>query len=179
MSVSVISVILIIVTIQHTHHPATRSAHVTPMLRSLHWLHTEQRIEYKLSPHCFKNHFASGSFLPFRTSSPLHSFPAAPLFCRQPCSEYRPSESRHQRSFSYQTPLIWNQLATSVRHSTSVTSFKSLLKTFACMRVRARACVRACVRACGCVGGCVCVWVRAGVRACGGGGVGVRCVPNP
>ena len=32
----------------------TRSAHVTPMLHSLHWLPTEQRIEYKLSLLCFK-----------------------------------------------------------------------------------------------------------------------------
>ena len=32
----------------------TRSAHVTPMLHSLHWLPTGQRIEYKLSLLCFK-----------------------------------------------------------------------------------------------------------------------------
>ena len=58
----------------------TRSAHVTPMLHSLHWLPIEQRIEYKLS----FDHFSSGSHLPFRTSSPLHSLPAAPLFYRHP-----------------------------------------------------------------------------------------------
>ena len=32
----------------------TRSAHVTPRLHSLHWLPTEQRIEYKSSLLCFK-----------------------------------------------------------------------------------------------------------------------------
>ena len=31
----------------------TRSAHITPMLHSLHWLPTEWRIEYKLSLLCF------------------------------------------------------------------------------------------------------------------------------
>ena len=31
----------------------TRSAHVTPMLHSLHWLPIKQRIEYKLSWLCF------------------------------------------------------------------------------------------------------------------------------
>ena len=31
-----------------------RSAHVTPMLHSLHWLPIEQRIKYKLSLLCFK-----------------------------------------------------------------------------------------------------------------------------
>ena len=38
------------------------------------------------------------------------------------------SELMH--SFSYQDPTIWKQLPVSVRHSTSVTSFKSSLKTF-------------------------------------------------
>ena len=33
---------------------ATRSAHITPMLHSLHWLPIQQRIEYKLSLLCFK-----------------------------------------------------------------------------------------------------------------------------
>ena len=33
-------------------------------------------------------------------------------------------------SQSYQAPVIWNQLPVSVRHSTSVSSFKSSLKTF-------------------------------------------------
>ena len=50
----------------------TKSAHVTPMLHSLHWLPTEQRIEYKLFLLCFKIMFSPGSHLPFRTSSPLH-----------------------------------------------------------------------------------------------------------
>ena len=60
----------------------TTSAHITPMLYSLHWLHIEQRIKYKLSLLCFKISSLS-SHLPFRTS-PLHSFPAAQLFCRHP-----------------------------------------------------------------------------------------------
>ena len=34
-----------------------------------------------------------------------------------------------QRFFSYQAPLIWNQLPISGHHSTSVSSFKSSLKT--------------------------------------------------
>ena len=58
----------------------TRSAHVNPMFPSLHWQPIEQRIEYKLSLLCFK--ISSGSHLPFRTSSPLHSLPAAPFFYR-------------------------------------------------------------------------------------------------
>ena len=39
------------------------------------------------------------------------------------------TKSSGQRSFSYQAPVIWNQLPVSVRHPTSVSSFKSSLKT--------------------------------------------------
>ena len=51
------------------------------MLHSLRWLPTEQKTNLSLL--CFK----IISHLPFRTSSPLslHSFLAAPLFCRHPC----------------------------------------------------------------------------------------------
>ena len=40
------------------------------------------------------------------------------------------TKSCGQRSFFYQAPVIWNQLPVSVRHSTSVSSFKSSLKNF-------------------------------------------------
>ena len=48
----------------------TRSAHVTSMLHSLHWLPTEQRIEYKLSLLCFKiiSHPVSYTHLTLPTS---------------------------------------------------------------------------------------------------------------
>ena len=39
-------------------------------------------IEYKLSLLCFQILSHQAPHLPFGTSSPLHSFPAAPLFCR-------------------------------------------------------------------------------------------------
>ena len=72
-----------------------------------------------------------------------------------------------QRSFSYQAPVIWNQLPVSVRHSTSVSSFKSSLKTFLFLKTFSPVslpwnatgvcvCVCACVRARVCV--CESVW---------------------
>ena len=39
------------------------------------------------------------------------------------------TKSCSQRFFSYQDPVMWNQLPVSVRHSTSVSSFKSSLKS--------------------------------------------------
>ena len=73
----------------------TRSAHITPMLHSLHWLPTEQRIEYKLSLLCFKIISHQASIYLSTTASSLHSFPAAPLFIQTPkCSEYYLSEQK-------------------------------------------------------------------------------------
>ena len=109
------------------------------------------------------------------TSSPLHSFPAAvstdtrvfriPSFWTKSCG---------QHSFSFQAPDIWNQLPVFVRHSTSVSSFKSSLKTFlflktfsavslpwyatgvcVCVYVFVCVCVHACASLCVCVRVCV------------------------
>ena len=109
----------------------TRSAHVTPMLHSLHWLPIEQRIEYKLSLLCFKiiSHQAS-----IYLSELLHLYtPSRQLCSTTDTRVFRiPSfrtKSCGQRCFSYQATVIWNQLPVSVRHSTSVSSFKSSLKT--------------------------------------------------
>ena len=97
----------------------TRTAHFTPMLHSLHWLPTEQRIEYKLSLLCFKiiSHQA-----PIYLSELLHLY----IPSRQLCSStdtrvFRiPSfrtKSCGQRPFSCQAPVIWNQLPVSFHHS--------------------------------------------------------------
>ena len=110
----------------------TRSAHVTPMLHSLHWLPIEQRIKYKLFLLCFKviSHqapiYLSELLRLYSPSRQLRSSANARMF-RIP--SFR-TKSSGQRSFSYQAPVIWNQLPVSVRHSTSVSSFKSSLKTF-------------------------------------------------
>ena len=65
---------------------------------------------------------SSGSYLPFRTSSPLHS---AALLQTPECSyEQSPVVS----ALSLTRLVIWNQLPVSVHHSTSVSSFKSSLK---------------------------------------------------
>ena len=64
----------------------------------------------------------SGSHLPFRTSSPLHSFPAAPLFCRHASVQkiilpVVSALSLNRLHYVEPTPCFC--------HSTSVSSFKS------------------------------------------------------
>ena len=106
----------------------TTSAHVTPMLHSLHWLPVEQGIEYKLS-------LIISHQTPIYLSELLHLYtPSRQLRSSTDTRVFRiPSfrtKSCDQRSFFYQAPVIWNQLPVSVRRSTSVSSFKSSLKTF-------------------------------------------------
>ena len=93
-----------------------RSAHVTPMLQSLHWLPIEQRVEYKFSLFCFKiiSHQAS-----IYLSELIHPYtPFRQLRSSTDTRVYRISSFRTkscgQHSFSYQAPLIWNQLPVSV-----------------------------------------------------------------
>ena len=160
----------------------TWSAHITPMLHSLHWLPIEQRIEYKLL--CFK---IISYQAPIYLSELLHLYTPPWQLCSSTDTwVFRiPSfwtKSCGQRFFSYHAPVIWNQLPVSVHHSASVSSFKSSLKTFlflktfssvslpwlpwyatgVCVCVCVRVCVRACVRA----HACVLMHVRVCVHAC-------------
>ena len=109
----------------------SRSAHVTPLLDSLHWLPVDKRIHYKLSLLCFKvledliPSYISDLLQLYTPSRQLRSSADTRLF-RIP--SFR-TKSKGQRSFSYQAPVNWNQLPLSVRHSDSLVSFKSSLKT--------------------------------------------------
>ena len=91
-----------------------------------------------------------------------------------------------QQSIHSQAPVIWNQLPVFICHSTSVSSFKSSLKTFLFIKTVLQSyCpdIQLCVYVCVCV--CVCVLcalcknmhacikcMRVHVCVCGGGGGG-------
>jgi hypothetical protein len=105
--------------------------HVSPLLHSLHWLPITQRIDYKLCSMCFAVISSTGPeylsellniYIPsrqLRSASDTRMF-KIPLF---------KTKTNGQRSFSYQAPTIWNKLPANIRQSTSVSSFKSGLKT--------------------------------------------------
>ena len=88
-----------------------KSSHITPILRSLHWLKITERIEYKLLSLTYK--------VPTTTQPPyLHN-----LITVQPhrsssslVTLARPSTSSSlqitDRSFQYASPRLWNQLTT-------------------------------------------------------------------
>ena len=102
----------------------------TTLLKQLHWLPIQTRIDYKLATLAFR-HF-DGS-LPQYLSSRLDIY--------QPSRSLRSSNDRllrvprwklksfGYRSFSYQGPVVWKSLPTDLKLSSSLSSFKSRLKT--------------------------------------------------
>ena len=108
----------------------SKRQHVTLLLKQLHWLPNQTRIDYKLATLAFR-HF-DGS-LPQYLSSRLDIY--------QPSRSLRSSNDRllrvprwklksfGYRSFSYQGPVVWNSLPTDLKLLSSLYSFKSRLKT--------------------------------------------------
>ena len=100
---------------------APKSSHITPILRSLHWLKINERIEYKL---------LSITYKVLTTSQPdyLHNLISVQSSGRTRSSSVvtlaRPSVSSSlqitNRSFRYASPYLWNQLPSSFRQPHSV-----------------------------------------------------------
>ena len=112
-------------------YKASKSAHITPLLFDLHWPPISSRIQYKIALTCF--HIISGT-APSYLSELLHLY--SPSRFLRSASDTRifrvPRVCRRtfgERSFQYIGPVIWNSLSFSVRHATSLSSFKSKLKT--------------------------------------------------
>ena len=108
-----------------------KSAHVTPFLYDLHWLPISSRIQYKIALICF--HTVSGTAPPYLTEL-LHLYsPSRSLRSAADTRIFRvPRMGRRtlgERSFQCIGSVIWNSLPLSVRHSSSLSSFKSKLKT--------------------------------------------------
>jgi len=91
-----------------------RFCHITPVLKSLHWLKIKQRIEYKIlsltytalqhnSPSYLNQKLKLQSTRSTRSSSAV--------------TLYRPSVKLEtgKRSFTFAAPLLWNSLSTTIR----------------------------------------------------------------
>ena len=112
-------------------YKASKSAHITPLLFDLHWLPISNRIQYKIALICF--HIISGT-APLYLSELLHLYsPSRSLRLASDTRIFRvPRMCRRtlgEKSFQYIGPVIWNSLSFSVGHATSLSSFKSKLKT--------------------------------------------------
>lgn len=107
-----------------------KTTHITPVLRSLHWLPVDKRIAFKIL------------LLVYRT---LHT--SAPVYLQDTLNIYTPPRNLRssnsqilqvprvkrnwgERSFSYIGPTLWNNLPFSLRQAKSIQVFKSNLKTY-------------------------------------------------
>ena len=110
---------------------APKRDHVSPLLRTLHWLPIQARIKYKLSKLC---HSFFSDTAPVYLSDLLRVyFPSRQL---RSLSDSRTLRIPHiktktfgHRSFSHTAPSVWNSLPHDIRHIQSVTAFKTALKT--------------------------------------------------
>ena len=109
----------------------SRREHVTPMLVRLHWLPVKSRIQYKTAVLCYKCYNK-----------------IAPSYMCELVSEYIPTRdlrSRYKklmntkkgkyvrfgsRAFSNAAPYLWKSLPQSLRNATTLTQFKTGLKTY-------------------------------------------------
>lgn len=106
--------------------------HISPVLRSLHWLPVKERIKYKALLLVYKvvNDLCPPQYLtdiltyktPARTTR--SSFNTAQLSVKWP------NKTVGERAFQCAGPRLWNKLTESVRRSPSLETFKSNLKTF-------------------------------------------------
>ena len=106
-----------------------KSAHITPVLRELHWLPVRQRIKYKIAVLTWKVlHNLAPSYLkelvtPYAPSRELRS--SSITLCSVPNVNTKVGE----RAFNYSSPVTWNSLPLFLRNAETLSSFKSLLKT--------------------------------------------------
>ena len=107
-----------------------KSCHITPILQELHWLPVSQRIEYKILLFVFKSlmkrapGYIDDLIEPYTPSRRLRSSFQNRLV--EPIS----NRSWGDRSFSRAAPRLWNKLPTRVKSASTLTEFKSYLKTY-------------------------------------------------
>ena len=108
-----------------------RREHISPVLRSLHWLPIHRRIEFKiillvyLCLHDIAPQYLAEMLTTHAVTRSLRSTDKQLLVV--PRSKLK----RHgDRSFNVVAPVLWNSLPECMKSSSSVASFKRTLKTF-------------------------------------------------
>jgi hypothetical protein len=107
-----------------------RSAHISPVLKELHWLPIKYRIQYKTLLLTFKCLNGSApSYLselvhPYSPSRTLRS-QSDNLLCSKPFKR----QAYGGRSFEVMASKLWNDLPAPMRKGNSITTFKTSLKT--------------------------------------------------
>ena len=105
-------------------------SHLTPILRSLHWLLFSQRIDFKIILFVYKSLHETA---PFYLSELLHPYsPIRSLRSSDQAMLVVPRvwlKSRRERSFYLVGPRLWNSLPLETKMAPFICSFKSRPKT--------------------------------------------------
>ena len=110
---------------------ARSSDHITPLLKSLHWLPVEARIHFKILLITYKilNGQSAGYLEPlikdYHPSRALRSSSRSLL-----CTPAIKSKTYGGRAFSTAAPQLWNTTPEYIKNADSVATFKTKLKTF-------------------------------------------------
>lgn len=108
-----------------------RREHISPVLESLHWLPVEFRIKFKLLLLTYKAingmapAYLQDELTSYQPNRALRSQNAGLLLVPRVCKS-----TVGGRAFSYQAPVLWNQLPFHVKQAPTVSTFKTRLKTF-------------------------------------------------
>lgn len=109
---------------------STRRTHITPILRSLHWLPVKQRIIFKillLTFHCMRSssppQYLISLINRYTPSRPLRSFTSNSLV------PPKVSKTWGERSFAYSSANSWNTLPEVIKNCITSDTFKMHLKT--------------------------------------------------
>ena len=107
-----------------------RSDHVAPILKNLHWLPVEKRIEFKILLITYKTiHGQSADYLKpliemYQPSRNLRSASRSLL-----CPQKAKTENYGCRALSFVAPKLWNSLPEDIKNAKTVICFKNELKT--------------------------------------------------
>lgn len=108
----------------------TKYEHISPILASLHWLPVQFRIHFKILLFVFKS---LNGLAPLYISELLHLYtPTRSLRSADQLLLHVPKTNHKLRgdcAFAVAAPKVWNDLPQPIKQATSITHFKSLLKT--------------------------------------------------
>jgi len=106
--------------------------HASPLLKSLHWLPVEMRLQYKTASICFK--CLNGTAPQYLQDLLKVYVPGRQLRSSGDTTALAVPKMRlktiGEKSFAYFAPKVWNSLPQSIRESSSIESFKRQLKTY-------------------------------------------------
>lgn len=109
----------------------SRFAHITPVLRNLHWLPVNARIEFKVILtvfKCLRGEAPAYLIELIEPYSPVRDLRSSGLTLLRPPSHPN-TQSAMERDFAQCAPSLWNALPEFVRCANNVENFKKQLKT--------------------------------------------------